>query len=69
KIAENGRDWKLRTLATRGHGGETLEVYLFRLLIEWARILDPQSSSPSPSPSPITIIRPYNQNIKNTPSA
>lgn len=49
KIAENGRDWKLRHLRQ-----EDMEVYLFRLLIEWARILDPDSSSTTASPSSTT---------------
>jgi len=50
KIAENGRDWKLRHLRQ----GD-MEVYLFRLLIEWARITEPDSPPPSPpstSPPP-----------------
>lgn len=53
KIAEDGRDWKLRHLRQ-----EDMEVYLFRLLIEWARILNPDSPSPqhpsppAPAPSP-----------------
>lgn len=42
KIGENGRDWKLRHLRQ-----EDMEVYVFRLLIEWARILNPDSSSSS----------------------
>lgn len=35
KIGENGRDWKSRHLRK-----EDMEVYVFRLLIEWARMLD-----------------------------
>ncbi|KNE91394.1 hypothetical protein PSTG_15186 [Puccinia striiformis f. sp. tritici PST-78] len=46
KIGLNGRDWKLRHLRH-----EDMEVYVFRLLIEWARILNPDPPSP-PSPSP-----------------
>jgi hypothetical protein len=35
KIAEEGRDWAARVLRK-----EDMEVYMFRLLLEWARIVD-----------------------------
>ncbi|CAH7688749.1 capsular associated protein [Phakopsora pachyrhizi] len=36
RLGENGRDWKLRHMRK-----DDMEVYMFRLLIEWARILNP----------------------------
>ena len=35
KIAEEGREWALRVLRK-----EDMEVYMFRLLLEWGRIVD-----------------------------